>query len=714
MMKQSTILTISLVVICFALPELAYSADISWSNRPEDRSIIYLGQIFGNVGSTLQGAGSSVIGRLFEVFNIAVLSLGGIVVSYTIILSTINTAQEGEVMGRKWSSVWIPLRAAIGMAFLIPTASGYSLIQVFMMQIVIYGVAAANSVYTVTVRGWAENGGQGGSSLEVLIKTPTGGTDVSSTMRALMRSMACAETLNFNTACQTALSNLPDSTVQALSYSQNGSATLMIGILGNSTYRNVCGGMTSGVMAAGLDGNEWGAVNAQVMRSAADKLQAVGKDIAITPNAATVASIQTEVANQTTAGADEIVAGLRNLQPVPVTANAFVDDALKNGWIFAGSHYFDTIKKNSTQAERNFPQPVAENLPSTLGQECRDAVTTAMSVAGGLVPAGTGGISPPLASGNIKLNMQKSNIGGSGGPLYDAIANAVKGATVDIMNTLTAGKDTNGNIMEPVSSLRKFGSDIMITCENIWFTIILLSFLMMIVGCIMSGMNPLCWALGAIVTILVPVLTLIIGLLWGAGAAIGIYLPMVPYLVFTFTALGWMLLVIETIAAAPIVALGLVSPAQENLGKASAAVMLITNVFLRPSLMVIGFAVACKLVEVAIGMVNFGFNATVDASTGTIGIFGCIALLCLYGGLCIGIIHECFSLVYVLPDKITRWIGGQAESSGSVKQQLEEAKGAVDKGAEIGGGLMKSSAGAMSNVAKQSMGGGGISDIAGG
>src|SRR5690606_13266352 len=160
------------------------------------------------------------------------------------------------------------------------------------------------------------------------------------------------------------------------------------------------------------------------------------------------------------------------------------------------------------------------------------------------------------------------------------------------------------------------------------------------------------------------VLTLIIGLLWGAGAAIGIYLPMVPYLVFTFTALGWMLLVIETIAAAPIVALGLVSPAQENLGKASAAVMLITNVFLRPSLMVIGFAVACRLVEVAIGMVNFGFNAAVDASTGTIGIFGCIALLCLYGGLCIGIIHECFSLVYVLPDKITRWIGGQAESSG--------------------------------------------------
>ncbi|MGE3318827.1 MAG: DotA/TraY family protein [Candidatus Berkiella sp.] len=714
--------------VLMVLPELAFAADpgtlpgtreFSWTSPAEDRSIFYLGQVFGNVGTALQGAGNSMIRELFRIFNIAVLSLGSIVVSYTIVLSTINTAQEGEVMGRKWSSVWIPLRAAIGMGFLLPTSSGYSLIQVMMMQIVIYGIAAANQIWLV-----ATDMAFGGPGVFGEVKILGTSGQRATAMRELLKIETCVQTILKNPACVTAVGSpskgaKPPQPVSEFLPSGNLNVKFA-GAVENTGSVFSCGTMSSaGGTLAFASTSDYLAKNATGIINAANKFQYVAEQIAT--NATPSAAALSDAADAAAGAIDD---SLRAIVVVP-PSSAEVADAKKNGWIFAGSYYFDLIKiRNSPEWE--FPTGNANKTGVSLASECESAISANMLAATKLLPSGAGGGTATVASSlpNLQLRMQRSSVDSNAGPLYDIIADAVQGATVDLMNTLTRGAQRpdgtypqigDPDFTDPVSAMRNMGSSIMTTCENIWFGIILAAFLMLILGCIMSGINPLCWALGAIVTVLVPILTLIIGLLWGAGAAIGIYLPMVPYLVFTFTALGWFLLVIETMAAAPIVALGLVSPAQENLGKASASVMLITNVFLRPSLMVIGFIVAVKLASVAITMVNFGFTATVQAATGNIGIFGCIALLCLYGGLCIGVIHECFSLVHVLPDKITRWIGGQAESSGSnIEKQLGEAKGSVEKGAEIGGGLMKSSAGAASKVAKQSMGGGGITDIASG
>ncbi len=705
-MKRSYISILGTFIILMVLPKYVYAYDFVWTSPPEDRSIEYLGQIFGSVGTALQGEGNTIIAQLFRIFNIAVLSLGSIVVSYTIILSTINTAQEGEVMGRKWSSVWIPLRAAIGMGMLLPTLSGYSLIQVMMMQIVIYGIAAANQVWAVTVAAMGTGGGAFGAT------QVTG--DRATPMRSLLKSVVCGETINNDPDCRISFNN--KKTV-AYTVTQGTVGKLYIGFPDETgKLATICGGLqSSGGSVAYVESNaSWIDTNKASMISAANALTLVASNFSV--------GIETSPTSAVQSASNMIASGLMNT-PLKKPVDVQSTDALKNGWLFAGSFYFELIKVKA-KPTFSFPTALDVSFPDGMASDCTAAITTNMAAASTALPAGTGATPSSGLSSGTELKLTRSSVSSDAGPLYDLIADAVKSATVDIMNTLTKGgsgmridgsyiKPGDADFTDPVSAMRNMGSSIMTTCENIWFAIIACAFLILILGCLMSGVNPLCWALGAIITVLTPVLTLIIGLLWGAGAAIGIYLPMVPYLVFTFTALGWMLLVIETIAAAPIVALGLVSPAQENLGKASASVMLITNVFLRPSLMVIGFVLAVKLVTAAITMVNFGFMATVNASTGNIGIFGCIALLCLYGGMCIGIIHECFSLVYVLPDKITRWIGGQAEQS-NVKQQLDEAKGAVDKGAEIGGGLMKSSAGAMSKVAKQSMGGGGISDLASG
>lgn len=131
------------------MPALALAADgsLSFTPPPTDYSVIFLGNIFGIVDGVLHGTGSQVMGNLFGVFNAAVLALGGIVVMYTLVVGTMNTAQEGQMLGQKWSSIWIPVRATTGLAFLIPKASGYCLMQIFVMWVVVQGVGAADKVW---------------------------------------------------------------------------------------------------------------------------------------------------------------------------------------------------------------------------------------------------------------------------------------------------------------------------------------------------------------------------------------------------------------------------------------------------------------------------------------------------------------------------------------------------------------------------------------
>lgn len=126
---------------------LADSSSLSFAPPPGDYSVLFLGNLFGVVDGVLAGTGSQIMGAMFGVFNAAVLALGGIIIMYTLMVSTMNTAHEGQMLGQKWSSIWIPVRSTLGLALLIPKASGYCLMQIFVMWIVIQGVGAADKIW---------------------------------------------------------------------------------------------------------------------------------------------------------------------------------------------------------------------------------------------------------------------------------------------------------------------------------------------------------------------------------------------------------------------------------------------------------------------------------------------------------------------------------------------------------------------------------------
>jgi len=142
------------------LPGMAWAIanPLDFDVPPTDLSKNYLSNIFGVVDGVLAGSGSQIMGQMFNVFNAAVLSIGAIIIMYTLVVSTLNTAQEGEFIGRKWSSIWIPVRSAAGIALLLPKASGYCLVQIIIMWVIVQGIGAADSIWN-TALNYIQRGG---------------------------------------------------------------------------------------------------------------------------------------------------------------------------------------------------------------------------------------------------------------------------------------------------------------------------------------------------------------------------------------------------------------------------------------------------------------------------------------------------------------------------------------------------------------------------
>ena len=164
--KKNIIKFISLIICCILSNNIFATA---FTPPPTDKSVELLGTIFGsNIGATYLGGQSAlVLSAIFEKLNVIVVSIGTIILSYIGIVSTINTAQEGQAMGKKWSSIWLPLRSMIGMLLMAPTpGSGYSVIQATVMWIIMQGIGAADAVWN-TVLDYLSHGISSTSKIEI-------------------------------------------------------------------------------------------------------------------------------------------------------------------------------------------------------------------------------------------------------------------------------------------------------------------------------------------------------------------------------------------------------------------------------------------------------------------------------------------------------------------------------------------------------------------
>lgn len=80
------------------------------------------------------------------------------------------------------------------------------------------------------------------------------------------------------------------------------------------------------------------------------------------------------------------------------------------------------------------------------------------------------------------------------------------------------------------------------------------------------------------------------------GVMMAFYIPLYPWIVFTFAVIGWFIAVIQAMAAGPLICLGLTNPHGQDLSSTlRQSIMLLLSIFIRPALMVISLVIAMIL-----------------------------------------------------------------------------------------------------------------------
>ena len=273
------------------------------------------------------------------------------------------------------------------------------------------------------------------------------------------------------------------------------------------------------------------------------------------------------------------------------------------------------------------------------------------------------------------------------------------------VNQLTRVHDTSEN---PVVILMQIGREMINTAFEIWLGVTAAgAALGSGVGAIPS--STISTGVSIAFMGVLSVIMALVGPLMIGGAMLLFYFPLVPFMIYTFGVIGWIIGVIEGMVAAPIVGIGIMHPEGHDIfGKGDQALMLLLNMFLRPALMVFGLITSIMLVYVSVFLINTGINKALGKVYDVMGggfpaTLGTIAIPLIYTVIIFNVVGKCFTMIYILPDKVTRWLtGGLTESMGSemagvegqVKQSAQGGMGAVT------GAVGKSAEGGLQSTAK--------------
>ena len=761
------------IVGLLALVQLGFADNQSvqlFTPPDTDQSVQYLGAIFGVVTGVLHGVGTQIVAVMFGVFNSAVLALCGIIVTYTLLVSTLNTAHEDEVMGKKWSSIWIPVRSAVGVALLLPKTTGYSFIQVFIMWVVVQGVGVADAIWDSALNYISQGGVIIQSTFNV--KAPGVNSSTSKNMIALMRSQVCLYGLQSmlekqrNQAVLTGqtptpppvplLSQTVDLATMTDKVTPGETVTRKIPNLGDTgyykSYSGACGEVSwQPSIQSSSDANQSNNPYAENDETVAKGPRTIALEqllLGMSDGAQAIVTNFTEDKPMEIGSCkDNKSCGYKekawnedsegNVTPALMEGNfmryllndyvgvispalrqvtdqnalSWISEAKEKGWILAGSYYYrlSLVNNNATvQMDSSFPT-VTQSWDDTnfcdskspfsgLNSDCDTlkawlySDTTynneGLSLPKFLTDSMTNFVLPYTGEkpgGNDDKSVSSTSVSGKLSKVFKPII----GPILDIpklLKQLHNAQESNDN---PLLSLSKLGYSMLSLVTEIWLAGLTAAVVVLAIGGVPSV--SLSTGLETALLWLLPFVTLVMALMFVAGCFLALYLPLLPFLMFTLGAIGWFIGVIEAMVAAPLVAVGILHPdgQHEVFGKSDQGVMLLLNVFLRPGMMVIGFIFGISLSYVGVWLLNEGLArgselAYFDLSSSFSAVWWYLGLIVIYCAAVVTIVTKAFSLIHVIPDKVLRWLsGGIAESLGAESAgQMDTIKGTTMSAAQ--------------------------------
>lgn len=698
----------------------------------EDLSVWYLGNIFGS--ELVQHAGMDIpdqalMSRLFSMFNQVALVVGLIIIIYTMLTGTLNTANEGKPLGEKWNSMWMPVRSLMGIALLVPKGgSGYVLSQYIVMWLTLQGIGAADTIWTAMVNYFEEGGairsqGIGGewsymneyslgysynlqSHIDQTYRVGEGGK-IEGTEHFLLENMVCMDAYNSD-ADRVELGGGEKYSV----YLEAG-ANNLINFGARSSEGTQCGQIRVELMPKGNEDlanyDARTRIYTNALYNMARGLSGVADDIVRNEgDDKNWENYYNDVQRNAHLFINYITGYQTILDPDDDDSKETEFEQFKRyGWILAGN-YYTTLANLTEQTDQLFGEFI---VPETPGVEFLytppydDNVYYRYAynfmedfsnwddkfiISGTDVSEGDDGnlqATPDdkevkkgyigIVDVDAVLKEARSKAGGS--KASKTTVNQVEEYMRYLTGTGSSGRQV---AQDPIIRAANYGKDL-----TAYGLILILSIGPLLIGLNLGlswGACTNAWAYVAqsLGSIIVPGMIALGVLMYTQGAMLGIFLPLIPFITFFIGVLGWMMQVVESVAAAPIVALGLIFPETRDdiWGRAAPAYMLILNLFLRPGLMIIGFAAAMIMMWIAIEMLNLGFLVLTTTTFRIEDMFGFVTILFTYSALLIVVATKVYSLINMVPNKVLHWIGDQSMGV----QGAEEAIGGAKQGTEAG------------------------------
>lgn len=708
---------ILIVTLLFSGLSVANSSDMNiadiFTPTDNDYSLYIISKIFGDVDQNVlpgeaAATGPQLMGNVFRVFNVVALAVGVMLVIYTLILAVLHTAHHGKMMGEKMSSMWVPVRIAFAIAMLVPKANGYCLAQVAVMWLVYQGVGAADTLWNTAIDYFEDGGslGIGGQNISddtirtgldavnknmLKLPEPNNASSLSATVSDVLRAVTCVSAHNHN---QT-LSGLP---YQIYTKVEGNNHYVQFGYKMNSDdkpldkpqYGYECGRMKVAEFSASGSGWDQEAANAAnakqmtIIYNFATALSVIGERIATGHLELDPDLLQPEFQVLESSSLSYVTTMLSNQSYFTVDnedGDSAYDFMRAQGWITAGNYYqvlagvasnYEYVPNDNNTPAMSEAETSAEREQSE--QELLAANTLLQYYANYLEETGefTSDLSPAE-----QMEQDIRDVYNEGSSIFTDIgmADLTAGQMGDFMEMISGE-----NSGDPIVRLAQLGHNMMDVSAKLLFglavSIPALGFLM---GWCNASASLGTGFMGLVAAIL-PFIYTLASFMYIQGAVFGIYLPLVPFIIFAVGAIGWIFAVVESMIAAPLIALGMVMPeGHEIYGKADPAIMLLLNMFMRPALMVMGFIAAILVTWLSIELLNTSFYSAMHFG-GIVPdwIIGPYVITFVYMMIVVTIVTKVFGLINHVPDKVLRWIGDNSHFQGSAME--DAALGAGKQG----------------------------------
>ncbi len=716
----------------------------------DDAAVEMLRMIFGRVmdgiiagnTQTASSATANMLGEAFRFFNSGVLFFGTVILLWVTVFGITNTANDGEALGKKWSTFYTPLRTLVSAATLIPTGSGYAGIQIILLTIVCYSVGFASNLWKSVVQyAVAQN------VASEAVKSITNDPNFESVATNALRMHLCAVGVNAAVNATTAGTsvNLQIQKVDSSAPISGGGTTYKTRIFYKDpawpSSETICGQIelsdtftpsssrsnaTTQVVNSLQDAianiryryvtNLFNANSVITPLAAAAARAAISQDSTQTIDSQVVANVVTRFKqNYLTEIAAEVSRQLQN------DNNNVADKLSSKGWVFAGSLYSElsSIKdavRNASKSESNFIAGTG-TLNGVLSGDVGLAANNILNqynIIGAEVARRALDLQAKVASATPKMPVIQSNFSevdfsADSGTAYKAsVTSWFNSLPINLMSG--AVHYLGDPDQDPVMKVKNLGdwmstsaATIMVTKAAITTSLATaekaadesfvtkafskaipaipasLRFLSTFVSETWSNLSP------SIFTILY------------TGYFLGIWVPMIPSYIFMLGVAGWLIFVGEMLAAGVLWMAAHTTPAREDsfIGSQAQGYLLVMSGFFRPALMVLGMVFSMAILNPLVQFLNEGFIVAVRSiqADSFTGLFSFAGFMLGYCFMIFSVFMLVFSLPQTFPDRILKWVGAGIGDMGeqSTAQRLENAASTQARTAAVAGAAKYSS-----------------------